>query len=99
MKQVFKCDYCKFMGTEEEVKEHEPICIDNYDRKSCYTCQHKGKLSMVNGLIKYECCKEIDIPEGKIFEFCNSYERKEKIDNPFGNIFNNIFGCSNNFKR
>lgn len=77
MKPVFKCDYCNFMGTEEEVKEHEPICMNNYDRRSCYTCQHKGKLSLVNNLVKYECNKEIDIPEGNIFEFCSSYERHE----------------------
>ena len=37
MKPVFKCDYCQFMGTEEEVSEHEPKCFDNYDRRSCYT--------------------------------------------------------------
>ena len=92
MKPVFKCDYCKFMGTEEEVKEHELTCMDNYDRKSCYTCQHRGKLNMVNNLIKYECGKEIDIPEGKIFEFCKLYERKEKTDNPFNDLTRGLFG-------
>lgn len=92
MKPVFKCDYCKFMGTEVEVKEHEPVCMDNYDRKSCYTCQHRGKLSMVNKLAKYECDKSIDIPEGKIFEFCKSYERKEKTGNPYADFMTNLFG-------
>ena len=47
---------------------------------------------MVNNLIKYECNKEINIPEGKIFEFCESYERKEKIDSPYSKIFNGLFG-------
>ena len=92
MKPVFKCDYCKFMGTEEEVKEHELTCMDNYDRKSCYTCQHRGKLSMVNNFVKYECNKEIDIPEGNIFEFCKSYERKEKSDSLFGDFMSSMFG-------
>ena len=92
MKPVFKCDYCEFMGTEEEVKEHEPTCIDNYDKRSCYTCQHRGRLSMVNGLVKYECGKEVDIPEGKIFEFCKSYERKEKHNYPYSNLINSMFG-------
>ena len=91
MKPVFKCDYCSKMGTEEEIIEHEPVCMDNYDRRSCYTCVHRGKFSMVNNLIKYECAKEIDIPEGRIFEFCNSYERKIKIDNPLSNLFGNLF--------
>lgn len=94
MKPVFKCDYCKFMGTEEEVKEHELTCMDNYDRKSCYTCQHRGKLSMANNLVKYECGKEIDIPEGKIFEFCNTYERKEKSNGMFDDLIAGIFGKS-----
>ena len=92
MKSVFKCDYCKFMGTEEEVKEHELNCMDNYDRRSCYTCKHRGKLSMVNKLVKYECGKDIDVPEGKIFEFCPQYERKEKPDNLLDGLFGGLFG-------
>ena len=96
MKPVFKCDYCKFMGTEEEVKEHEPTCMDNYDRRSCYTCQNRGRLSMANNLVKYECGKEIDIPEGKIIEFCPMYTRKEKSDNPFDFLMTDLFG---GFKR
>ena len=31
MQPVFKCEYCRFMGTEEEVKKHEAECVDNYD--------------------------------------------------------------------
>lgn len=91
MKPVFKCDYCSFMGTEEEVKEHELTCMDNYDRRSCFTCQHRGKISMVNGLVKYECGKDINIPEGKIFEFCKSYERKEKSDTPLVDMMTGLF--------
>ena len=76
MKPVFKCDYCKFMGTEEEVKGHEPKCSDNYDRKSCYTCMHKkiGRVvdkdvdDIVNGkaVIVYECRLGKEIPEGSL---------------------------------
>lgn len=91
MKPVFKCDYCKFMGTEEEVKEHELNCMENYDRRSCYTCKHRGRLSMVNKLVKYECGKGIDIPEGKILEFCKSYERKPKSDNPYSDLVDSLF--------
>jgi hypothetical protein len=79
MKPVFKCDYCKLMGTEEEVREHEPKCKDNYDRKNCFTCVHK-KLKPKDGQYLYECKAGKEIPEGKIFEFCSQYERKEKFD-------------------
>lgn len=74
MKPVFKCDYCDFMGTEKEVKEHESKCTENYTRKSCYTCQHR---KFVN-LTQFHCKCGIEIPEGKIFEFCPKYERREK---------------------
>jgi hypothetical protein len=89
MKPVFKCDYCSKMGTEEEIREHEPKCFDNYDRRSCFTCTHK--------ILKpkcYECDIGIEIPEGKIFEFCESYERKEesKLTNPFGEFMSGLFG-------
>jgi len=92
MKPVYKCDYCSKMGTEEEIREHELTCMDNYDRKSCYTCQHRGKINMVNKLVKYECAKEIDIPEGKIFEFCQSYERKDKSNGLYDDLMTGLFG-------
>ena len=88
MKPVFKCDYCKFMGTEDEVKEHEPTCIDNYDRKSCYTCIHK-KLKTIT---QYECDCGKEIPEGHVFEFCDKYDRKEKSNSDLSDIFGSIFG-------
>ena len=87
MKPVFKCDYCNFMGTEEEVREHEPICTDNYDRKSCYTCIHKKLRYPL-----YECKIGLEIPEGKIFEFCTQYERKEKLNDSFSELFGSLFG-------
>ena len=89
MKSVFKCDYCEFMGTEEETREHELKCIDNYDRKSCYTCTHKQLVSQEKQWY-YKCKLGKEIPVGKIFEFCTQYERKEKpekIKNLFGNLF------------
>lgn len=86
MKPVFKCDYCSKMGTEEEIREHEPKCFDNYDRRSCFTCVHKT----FNKDCNYECKVGVEIPKGKLIEFCNSYEKKEKPDtvaNLFGNLF------------
>ena len=100
MKPVFKCDYCSKMGTEEEIREHEPICTENYDRKSCYTCIHKkigcvmdkNVDDIVNGksIMTYECRLGKEIPAGKIFEFCPTYERDEKsgtLDRLFHDLF------------
>lgn len=86
MKPVFKCDYCDFMGTEEEVKKHEPECFENYDRRSCLTCKHKGYKSMK----QVKCAYGRELPENKILEFCPDYERREKaeiITDLFGGMF------------
>lgn len=90
MKPVFKCDYCNFMGIEEEVKKHEITCTDNYDKKSCYTCKYR-KTKFTDGSMTFNC-EVVDIPEGKFLEFCDSYERKEKSDAPFKELFRDIFG-------
>lgn len=91
MKPVFKCDYCSQMGTEEEIREHEPKCFDNYDRRSCFTCAHKT-IRPKDGNWGYRCGVGKEIPEGKFFEFCESYERREKVDNPLIDLFPHIFG-------
>ena len=88
MKPVFKCDYCKFMGTEEEVKEHEISCVYNYDRSSCHTCKHK-EIAFKDCKSMYKCKSGIDIPEGKMYEFCKSYDREEK-SGFFTDFFNGL---------
>lgn len=88
MKPVFKCDYCNFMGTQEEVEKHEPTCIDNYDKKSCYTCEHRE----FKNLKQFGCAYGKEIPEGKIFEFCSKYEYKEKKNYDLSDIFSGFFG-------
>jgi hypothetical protein len=88
MKQVFKCDYCNFIGDEEQVKTHEPVCMDNYDRKSCYTCTNRN----LKSLTQFGCDCGKEIPEGHIFEFCDKYEQKEKRDYYLSNIFGDLFG-------
>jgi len=87
MKPVFKCDYCSEMGTKEEIKEHEPKCFNNYDRRSCFTCVHK-RTKIEDKQWHYECKIGVEIPEGKFFEFCETYERKEKSNNFLDNLFN-----------
>ena len=92
MKPVFKCDYCSQMGTEEEIREHEDKCYENYNKKSCYTCKHRGKLTMENKLCKYECKAGKDIPAGRIYQFCDLYERKEQTKFGSKGLFENYFG-------
>lgn len=91
MKPVFKCDYCPKMGTEEEIREHEPVCTDNYDRRSCHTCKYKS-IKTKDKQRCYECTiNGIDIPSGKFFEFCEAYERNEKAPNILATIFPSVF--------
>lgn len=92
MKPVFKCDYCSKMGTEDEIKEHESVCMDNYDRRSCYTCIHKKHMFNRKNETVFECKAGNVIPEGKLFEFCDKYERLEKPKLGFNNIFGNFIG-------
>lgn len=91
MKPVFKCDYCSKMGTEEEIREHEPKCMENYDRKSCHTCTHK-KFNYISDTkdITYECKIGKEVPNGCIIEFCPRYERKEIPNDLFG-LFKGVF--------
>lgn len=91
MKPVYKCDYCSFIGTEDEVREHEPQCYENYDMKSCWSCKNRGKMTMEDKLIKYECEAGKDVPAGNIFQYCDLYERKEK-STIYGGWFNSPFG-------
>lgn len=92
MKPVYKCDYCSFMGTKEEVREHEPKCHENYDMKSCYTCKNRGRLSFEEKNIKYECESGKDIPSGCIISHCDLYKRKEKGKYEYENLFGSLFG-------
>ena len=90
MKPVYKCDYCSFMGTYDETKEHEQTCSENYDLKSCYTCKYRGKLTMEDNQVKYECKQGREIPAGKIYQNCNLYDQKEK--SPYDDLLGNFFG-------
>lgn len=88
MKPVFKCDYCDFMDVEDKVKEHEITCVGNYTRQSCFTCVHKS----YKNIHQLNCACGIEVPEDKIYEFCPKYERKEKTEISFDNLFGELFG-------
>ena len=89
MKPVFKCDYCDFMDTEDKVREHELKCTENYDRRSCHTCEYK---KFNKDFTAYECTNGRELPEGKIYEFCGKYKRKSKSDNPWSGLVDAMFG-------
>lgn len=85
MKQLFRCEYCTEVGTEEEIQKHEQKCIYNYNRKSCLTCKHR-----VGNFLALECSDGKEIPGGNYIENCSSYTWDEKdhtkfFRSPFGN--------------
>ncbi len=92
MKPIFRCEYCDKMGVEEEIFKHEKECLHNHTKRSCLTCKH-----VENKLTKFICKLDQNIPEGKYFEYCKSYEWDEKdytSRNPtaFNNLFGGLFG-------
>ena len=101
MKQVFKCDFCSFMGTKKDVKDHESKCTSNYNLRSCYTCKHahihfgKDYKSFL-----YECKKGKELPENHFCKHCDQYEDKEDRTTPnspyskYANFFGDIFGSN-----
>ena len=88
MKQLFRCEYCDEIGTEDEILEHEKTCLWNYDKKSCWTCRY-----LENLFTKVRCkLDETKIPEGKYIEQCACYARDDKghtkkTPNIFGRLF------------
>lgn len=93
MKPVFKCDYCEKTGTEEEIREHEEKCTENYTKRSCYTCEFRGRFTMEERKIKYECAQGKDIPAGRIYENCELYERNRKEKSPYSELVKGMFGA------
>ena len=73
------------MGTEEEVKTHEDTCANNYDKKSCFTCQHREYLS----LKQIKCNAGQEIPENMIFEACDTFQRQ--VESMLHTLFSDLF--------
>ena len=72
MKQVYRCEYCDHMGTEEDVLKHEQECLWNRDRRTCATCKKCDR-----GFLKYKCNEDKEIPDGQMFVNCDKYEWDE----------------------
>jgi hypothetical protein len=87
MKALYKCDYCEYTGTEDEVRKHESECIHNHNKRGCYTCKYK------KGYFVIECTNGKEVPEGKYITYCPSYEVKENEPDKNGlDIFSDLLG-------
>jgi hypothetical protein len=92
MKPVFKCDYCDFMDTEEEVHKHEEECYKNYNKRNCMTCMYKKMYPSKETLgFDIECKSGIELPNGKMMERCKKYKREEK-EYGWDDILCDVFG-------
>lgn len=92
MKPVYKCDYCDKMGTEDEIREHEAECPDNYTLRHCSSCVNRTYNSKIGKFGGYECKAGKEIPEGKQFVNCDLHEPKEKPKDDLLSIFGGLFG-------
>lgn len=92
MKQIFKCEYCNFMGTEDVVKPHEETCVYNGEKKDCRSCKYVSyKFPYKDGtMYRYTCKKGKEIPEGKQFLNCDLHETRDSTYSDYG-IKNNPF--------
>ena len=73
MKQLFRCEYCTEVGTEEEIIKHEEECLYNYTKKSCWTCKHKE-----GSFMTLKCNAGVELESGKYMECCSKYAWDEK---------------------
>lgn len=93
MKPAFKCEYCNFIGTKEEVEEHEKVCIDNPDVKCCQNCKYSYSYDFYDSTEpRYYClykpymnhsrnilCNGEPIPKENICEYYERGSQKRKI--------------------
>ena len=88
MRPIFKCEYCNFIGTEEEVVKHEETCVNNYDKRSCMTCEHREFKNMY----QYKCACGKEIPVGQIYENCDQYSRGKDLYQMLNDSVHGLFG-------
>lgn len=67
MRSVCMCDFCSYIDTEENVKEHEKHCLKNPDVKNCFNCAYAYEMPVVqawgwgtNGAKSTFCCTYIE---------------------------------------
>ena len=88
MKPVYKCDWCKTMGSEEEILEHEKTCMRNINLHSCHTCDNR------KGLTTLEWKVGVNIPENHYIQHCDKWEEGKPLDfsGHMGEILDVFFG-------
>lgn len=87
MKPLYRCDYCDFTGTEEEVKEHEATCIKNYNLRGCLTCVHCN----TDDFKTFTCMAGRDIPEGYMHQNCLYHKQGEVEVTGVMKVFSDLF--------
>lgn len=87
MKPIYRCEYCDFTDIEEEVQKHEAGCPKNYNRKNCWTCKH----CWTDGIKTIGCNKGKEIPEGKMYTYCETHEIGEPEVKGFMGAFMDAF--------
>ena len=87
MKPIYRCEYCTFTGTEEEVLKHEEKCIKNYNKKSCLTCKH----CETDGIKSVKCKQGTELAEDQYYENCPKHEIGEPEVKGFMAMFGDIF--------
>lgn len=87
MVALYRCSYCDFIGSMEEVAAHEVECFKNPNNRGCMTCAHCSKM-----MTYVKCKKGKEIEEGKYIQQCPLYEDGQPTnDSIFGNLFGNLF--------
>lgn len=91
MKIICQCDYCGLRDTQDKIEIHESTCVWNKAFRNCYTCNNKKGLC----LTKFECQKDVQIPEGQYMSHCPQWEEgpgQGSFTDIFGSLFNGPFG-------
>lgn len=55
MKPVFKCEWCEYMGDEDDVLFHEEKCTEHPRTCKCWSCKHAKRIRGKNYEVVIEC--------------------------------------------
>ena len=80
MKQVFKCEYCDFIGNEEDVREHESVCPNNCTGYERVEFNHDYYTHLSDGTIYCQSEKE-DGCDDRTYDVANYYSSKKVAEN------------------
>jgi len=68
------CDFCKRVGTKNEIKDHEDCCVFNLKNKTCYTCKYSiEKGALYSGFYK-DCKINLNFEYAKDNGNCKGWE-------------------------